>query len=138
MIVLDFLKKKLNNSDLVSKVNYLFDRDEQDYSRKIIDRIIFRNILYFCNEQWIEFARTLGTFRRRQLPPYVPTPVSNEIRDFVRTIRSLLLSQKLIPKIFPNTNELEDESAAVLGEQLLNWMDISNDGEFQDEKDNVS
>ena len=139
MPFLDFLKnKKTDKSSIVSQVNELFDRDEQDYSRKIIDRIVFRNILYLCGEQWIEYSRSLGSFRRRNIPPYVPTPVSNEVRDFVRTVRSMLMSQKLVPKILPNTNELEDQSAAILGEQLLIWMDQINDGAFIDEKEKVA
>ena len=137
MNVLSFLKKKTDPGDLVSQINTLFERDEQDYARKIIDRIIFRNLLYYVGEQWLVFATSLGAFKRRNIPAYIPTPVSNEIRDFVRTMRSMFMSQKLIPKIFPNTNELEDESAAALGEQLLVWMDQSNDAEFLDEKEKV-
>lgn len=137
MGLLSFLKEKRDEHNLVSDINALFERDEQDYARKIIDRIIFRNLLYYCGEQWISFATSLGTFKRRNIPAYIPTPVSNEIRDFVRTMRSMFMSQRLVPKIFPNTNELEDESAALLGEQLLIWMDQSNDAEFLDEKEKV-
>jgi hypothetical protein len=138
MQLLKFLKEKVDKNQLVTYINTLFDNDEMDYSRKVYDRIIERNLLFYLGEQWIEFSRALGTFKRRNTPQYAPTPVSNEIRDFVRTMRSLLMSQKLIPKILPNTNELEDESAAILGEQLLIWMDNANDGEFLDEKEKVA
>lgn len=137
MGLLDLLRGKTKPDGIVTQINNLFDRDEQDYSRKMIDRIVFRNLLYYGGEQWIEFAQSLGTFRRRNIPANVPTPVSNEIREFVRSMRAMLMSQKLVPKIFPNTNELEDESAAILGEQLLVWMDTANDGEFLDEKEKV-
>jgi len=127
----------VEKKELVTLVDQLFNTD-LDYSRTMMDRIIYRNILYYMGEQWIEYLRSTGSFRRRQLPAYIPTPVANEIRDFVRAVRSMFLTQNLVPKIRPNTNEKEDLAAAQLGEKLLTWMDTINDGEIHEEVAKVS
>ena len=128
---------KIADKELVTLVDHLFNTD-LDSSRAMMDRITYRNILYYMGEQWIEYLRSSGSFRRRQLPPYVPTPVANEIRDFVRAVRAMFLTQNLVPKIRPNTNEKEDAAAAQLGEKLLTWMDTINDGEIHEEVAKVS
>ena len=133
-----FFKKgeKLGDKEVVNFVNRLFITDN-DYARTMQDRVTYRNILYFIGEQWIEYYRTLGSFRRRQLPQYIPTPVDNEIRSFVRAVRAMFLGQSLKPTVTPNTNEREDERAARLGEQFLIWLDGVNDNEIEEEKNKL-
>lgn len=129
----DIFKSK-NDKKIIDKVDSFFD-NTLDYPRQMIERVWWRNLLYFCGEHWIEYVRTQQTFRRRSVPFYIPTPVSNEIRSYVNTMKSLLLSQKMIPRIWPNTNEREDIDAAELGEKLLIWMESINDYEFTQEKE---
>ena len=133
-----FLKKgeKTDDKAAVTLVNHLFNTD-QDYSRTMQDRITYRNILYYMGEQWIEYVRSVGSFRRRTLPQHIPTPVDNEIRSFVRAVRSMFLSQNLKPVVTPNTNEREDERAAKLGEEFLVWLDTVNDNEIRGEKEKI-
>lgn len=133
-----FFKKgeKLSDKELCGFVDSLFETD-RDYSRTMQDRVTFRNILYLCGEQWIEYVRTLGSFRRRQFPQFIPTPVDNEIRSFVRAIRALYLSQQLIPVVVPNTNEREDIRAAELASQFLTWLDTIHDNEIKFEKEKL-
>ena len=125
-----------DDKTLADKVDGFFD-NTLNYSRQMLERIWWRNILFYCGEQWIEYVRSQQTFRRRSIPFYVPTPVSNEIREYVRTIRSLLLSQKMIPRIWPNTNEREDIEAAELGEKLLVSMESIRDYEIKFEKEKM-
>lgn len=110
-----------------------------DMTRQILDRITYRNTLYYIGEQYIEYVRNAGTFRKKleSITGFMPTPVDNEIKDFVRSLKAMLLNQKLIPKVSPNTNEPEDERAAELGANLLQWMDGINEGEIQDEKEKM-
>lgn len=110
-----------------------------DMTRQILDRITYRNTLYYIGEQYIEYVRNAGTFRKKleSITGFMPTPVDNEIKDFVRSLKAMLLNQRLIPKVSPNTNEPEDERAAELGANLVQWMDGINDGEFQDEKEKM-
>jgi len=138
-MIYKFFKKgeKVEGKELVSLINSMFDT-QLDYARRMQDRITFRNILYYTGEQWLSYIQSIGSFRRRQIPSHVPTPVSNEIRDFVRSVRAMLLTQNLVPKIRPNTNEKEDEKASELGEKLLTWMDTLRDEEIEGEKEKVS
>jgi len=114
----------------------VFD-SQNDITRIQNERIIWRNLLYYTGEQYLEYLRSTGSFRRRQNTEFLPTPVSNEIREFVRSTKALLLNQKMVPRIWPNTNEKEDRDAADLGENLLTWMDQSHDGGFFDEVEKV-
>lgn len=121
-------------------VQAFFDKvfdNQLDVARVQNERVIWRNILYYCGEQYLEYMKSSSSFRRRQIPDYMPTPVSNEIREFVRSTKALLMNQKMVPRVWPNTNEREDKEAADLGESLLIWMDQSHDGDFFDEVEKV-
>jgi hypothetical protein len=108
-----------------------------DLARSMNEQLIWRNLLYMVGEQYLEYLRSTKSFRRRVIPDYVPTPVSNEIREFVRSINAFLSNQKNIPRVWPNTNEREDKEAADLGEMVLTWMDQSHDGDFFDEMERI-
>lgn len=138
MALLDLFKKSKDDASLISYVNEVFDKESRDYTRSIIDRIIYRNILYYIGEQWIEFVRTAGIFRKRSFPDFVPTPVANEIKSAVRAAKAMLLNQRMVPKIWPNSNDREDKKAAQLGEALLIWMDASDDASFMDETEKTA
>ena len=122
---------------VIDIVNDLFD-ENQNPIRKIMERIWFRNILYYLGEQWLDWMVSLNTFRRKPTHPFIPTPVSNIIRDYVRSMKAMILNKKMAIRIWPNSMEESDRQAAELGENLLNWMDAENDGEFLDEKEKVT
>lgn len=128
---------KPSPADVVSYMDGIFDVDK-DISRRIMERIWWRNILYYTGEQWIEWVRGTSTFRRRILHTPSSTPVSNEIREFVRAVKSMLLNQKMIPRVVPNTNERADIDAAEVGGNLLIHMDSINDYEIEDEKEKTA
>lgn len=131
----DLLREKKKSPDQVlHQVSEMLDV-QRDPTRQMMERIWWRNLLYYTGEQWIEYMRSTKTFTRKLLPPAATTPVSNKVRETVRSHKAMLLNQKRIPKISPNTNEREDREAARLGEQLLVWMDTINDGEIDDEKE---
>lgn len=132
------MKKEIfkNKGSLQKAIDGFFD-NTSDVSRVINERTIWRNLLYYCGEQYLEFLVSSGSFRRRNVSQFVPTPVSNEIREYVRSIKALLLGQNLVPRVWPNTEEKEDEMAAELGENVLVWMDNANDAIFFDELEKV-
>lgn len=123
---------------LASAVNEIFDVAKTDYSRAMQEQIWFRNILYYLGEQYLEYVKTLKTFRRRILPDYIPTPVANEIKEYVRSIKALILERRFVTTVAPNTNEKEDIKASELGKLLLEYLDNYNEGEFLDEKEKVA
>jgi hypothetical protein len=113
-------------------IKRVFDASVPATSNFAIEAGVF---VHNCGEQWIEYIRSTKTFQRRLLKPTETTPVSNDIREYVRTIKALLLNQKLVPKILPNTEDQEDKDAAKLGADLLKWMQRINDGQLADERE---
>lgn len=91
-----------------------------------------------CGEQWIEWVKNSSSFRRRILYGQSETPVSNEIREFVRSVKAMLLNQTLVPRVVPNSEERVDIDAAEVGKDLLIHMDSINDWEIEDEKELVT
>jgi len=128
------IKTGQDGPKLAGLVEELFDI-KNDLTRIILDRLCYRNLLYYLGEQYIEFVKQAGTFRRRVLPNYIPTPVKNEIKEYVRSLKAMLLNQKLVPSVSPNTNEPEDAKAAQIGKKLLEWMDTLFDEDFADQKE---
>jgi len=53
-----------------------------DTSRAMMEQLIARNLLYYIGEQYLEYLPSSGQFRRRLESPFMPTPVSNEIREY--------------------------------------------------------
>ena len=133
------MKKEIfeTKEKLVNTIEGYFD-DTLDVTRQITERIIWRNLLYYTGEQIIEYMRSTNSFRKRHVLDFVPTPVDNKIREFVRAMKALLLMQKMVPRVWPNTNEREDREAADLGQAYLTWLDNSQDGKFFDEKEKTS
>ena len=125
-----------DNNTLKAAIDSFFD-DRLDVSRTMLEQVIARNILYYCGEQYLEFLPTNGQFRRRAENVFVPTPVSNEIREYVRSVVAMLMNQKMVPRIWPNTDEKEDVQAADAGQMLLVSLDQQKDGKFQDEKEKL-
>jgi hypothetical protein len=129
----DIFKDK---DSLKMAIDGFFD-DRMDVSRSMMEQVIARNILYYIGEQYLEYLPTNGQFRRRAENIFVPTPVSNEIREYVRSIVSLLMNQKMVPRVWPNTDEKEDIQAADAGQMLLVSLDQQNEGRFFDEKEKL-
>jgi hypothetical protein len=63
--------------------------NQNQINMQILHRDWFRNVLYYLGEQWFEWVRGQKTFRRLMPSPYLPTPVANIIRDFVRSMKAL-------------------------------------------------
>lgn len=136
--IFEKLNEWKDNKNLIQGIDELFDTSQMDYGRAMREEVWFRNILYYLGEQWIDYVKSMKTFRRRILPDYIPTPVNNEIREYVRSVKSLLLQQKLITTVAPNTSEKEDIKSAELGKILLDNIHQYNDGEYLDELDKLT
>lgn len=104
-----------------------------DPSRRMMERVWFRNILYQMGEQWLSFMTSTQSFRRKQVKPFTPTPVSNIIRDYVKAMKALILNKDYKIKVWPNSNSMEDKDAAELAEKVMRDMDLANDSEFYEE-----
>ena len=74
--------------DVSQEIVEIFKVD--DITRRVLDRTMFRNLLYYLGEQWLDWFESTSTFGRRyEINPGVPTPVSNIIRDTVKSMKAL-------------------------------------------------
>jgi hypothetical protein len=127
--------------DKDQELKLVFDElftDRRQVDMQLLHRVWFRNILYYLGEQWFEWVRGQNTFRRLMPSPYLPTPVANIIRDFVRSIKSLILNKDYTVNIWPNSNDQEDREAAEMGESFLRWLETWDDERHLDEKEKLA
>jgi hypothetical protein len=137
MSILDIFRTDPKEKQLVTIIEAMFD-DQQDISRTILETVWWRNILYYCGEQHFDWIKSTKSFRKRLSPEMISQPVSNEIREYVRSVKAMYLNQKLVPRVVPNSEERADKDAAAIGKDLLSWMDTLNDSEIEDEKEKVA
>jgi len=131
------MAKAPDDNKVLTDVDNLF-RIIDDPTRAVLERTWFRNILYFVGEQWLSWFNEQNTFGRRyELHTDMPTPVSNMIRDYVRSMIALTMNRKYTTTVWPNSDEQDDKDAAELGANLLDWMDSLDCGHIDDVKEAV-
>ncbi|MEJ5360146.1 MAG: hypothetical protein WHT06_15910 [Desulfobacterales bacterium] len=124
-----------------AKLRGIFDKLFSEQARALMQplhRVWLRNILFYLGEQWFEWASGQHTFRRISATRYAPTPVSNMIRDYVRSMKSLILNKDFTVTIAPNSEDQEDRDAAEMGELFLRWLETANDEEHLDEREKIA
>jgi len=135
----DYNKKKidkLTDEWITNHFDSVFRTPQLDMSRMVMETTWFRNILYYLGEQWFDWYESSMTFQRRYpISTNVPTPVSNMIRDHVRSMKALVINKRYTVRIWPNSNEQSDKDASQLGGQVLQWMDSLDDFEIEDVKE---
>jgi len=110
-------------------VDKLFN-DHLDASIQIQERIWERNLLYSMGEQQLDWQRSAGMFQRRGKAKTKPTPTDNIIRDYLRSMKAMILNKEYGIRVWPNSNNLNDREAAELGGDVLRHMDTMDDDEF--------
>lgn len=127
---------KLSEEFVKSEVDRVFIGPEKDPARSMIEMTWLRNILYYLGEQWLSWFDSRKAFGRRfELAGGVPTPVSNIIRDYVRSTKALILNKKYNIRVWPNSRERADVEAAELSEDVLLWLDSLDDMDIEDSKE---
>jgi len=129
--------KKQKDDELIHEVDEFFSH-KLDPTRTILERTWFRNILYLMGEQWIDFNISGQRFVRRKMDSNIPTPVSNIIRDYVRSTAALILNKDFRMSVWPNTDEQSDRDAAKIGEDVLRYLDSKDDGDFLNEREKAA
>jgi hypothetical protein len=64
---------KMDQDKTKEIIRNLFDY-QKNLTQQILQRIWFRNILYYMGEQWFEWAKSEAVFKRMMPSPYIPTP----------------------------------------------------------------
>lgn len=109
----------------------LFNRTSS--TRTALERIWMRNILYYIGEQWIKWDKTEKTFTASfSAKQNEPTPVDNIIADHVRAVKALLINRDIDWRIWPESDDLDDQNAADIGEKVLSDQTNRNDGIARD------
>jgi len=129
--------KYFHEWDAQRQMTHIFD-EGRDPIRKMMERVWYRNILYYIGEQYLEWVVSLNVFRKKtRRSPFKPTPVDNIIREYVRSMKALILGKNYVPRVWPNSNSEEDRESSELGADLLSSMDLDNEAIFLDEKERV-
>ncbi len=132
------MAKKPTDIEVLSDFTDIFKQDA-DYSQTIREITWFRNILFYLGEQWIAWFAEQNAFGNQfKLNFYEPTPVSNKIRDHVRSMKALILNKKYTARIWPNSEEQKDKDAAKLGGMALLSLDNENCNEVEDVKELIA
>lgn len=132
------MKAKPEDREVLADIDEIFKQDF-DSSQIIRERSWFRNILFYLGEQWISWFEEIGTFGARfAFNPNEPMPVSNIIRDHVRSMKALILNKKYATRVWPNSEEQKDKDAAELGVMILKWLDSLLCNEVEDIKEFIA
>ena len=129
------MDKKKTDSEIIQEFDDVFG-ENADPSKIIREITYFRNILFYLGEQWISWFDTVGGWGFRfGLDTFEPTPVSNFIRDNVKSMKALVLNKKYRTRIWPNSETIEDRDAAELGEIVLENLDSAQCNDSEDIKE---
>jgi hypothetical protein len=128
------MAEKPTDQEVLTDFADIFKQDV-DYSQTIREMTWFRNILFFLGEQWIKWFFESGSFGPANFNPLEPTPVSNKIRDHVKSMKALILNKKYAARIWPNSETQKDKDAAKLGGMALKSFDNENCNEAEDVKE---
>ncbi len=103
-----------------------------NFYRTMLERIWFRNILYYIGEQWIVWGEG-NTFEYMYgYASGVPTPVSDIIKDHVRSMKALIMNKKFRVGVVPNSMEMKDRDSAKLSTMICDDLYRRNDFEEKD------
>lgn len=127
--------KYAGEKDAIVIIDALFD-DNLDPSIRVMERIMERNLLYYIGEQHLQWDSVQRIFqakggRRKKRP----RPTANIIRDYVRSMKAMILNKEYTFRVWPNSEDLEDKEAALLAEEFVEYLDSINDEEFEDIKE---
>jgi len=125
---------KKTDEDILEHFGQIFG-EKLTGTREVLNQTIERNILYYLGQQWFDRYLSTGKFGPRYPFGNVPMPVTNKIREHVRSMTALNLNKRFVVKVWPNSNEQKDKDAAKLGEWVLEDMDAANCHEIEDIKE---
>jgi len=132
---------KMPEDEIKSDMAEIFRADAGilEPSQTIREVTWFRNILFYLGEQWIAWFVEQNTFGSRfKLSLNEPTPVSNIIKDYVKSMKALILNKKYATRVWPNSKEQKDKDASELGVMVLRWLESLQCNETEDTKEVIA
>jgi len=129
------MAKKKDDSEIIQEFDDVFGRNA-DPSKVIREITMFKNILFYLGEQWISWFDEQGGWGFRfEMNTIEPTPVSNLIRDYIKSMNALVLNKRYLTRIWPNSESIEDVDGAEIGEILLKNFETAQCNESEDVKE---
>ena len=87
--------------------------------RHLHERFWYRNILNFCGIFWVMYDWSKHRWRQREMPPWVPRPVTNLVESHSATIVQVLEAKEPDASVRPGTDSPEDVAAAEVANRAL-------------------
>jgi hypothetical protein len=133
-------KAQLKDKHYVSSLfDDIFRDPNLDKTRFLIELSWYRNILYYMGEQWLSWFDSTNSFGRRyELGANVPTPVTNIIRDHIKSMKALIINKQFNYRVWPNSEEQVDKDAAEMGQNVLKHLDSEEDYEIENVKEMIA
>jgi len=106
-----------DTSGIIALADRLLDQGQ--HHRWLLDRDMFRNILFYLGVQWIDYDLRNRVWLPRAAKKSIPNPVTNKFAEVQRPIVSLLAGEE--PNLYyrPRTDAEEDISTAFVASRAM-------------------
>lgn len=96
-------------------------KDRYMHRRWLFEREWYRNVLFYIGQQWVVYDETYRRWRKRNLPSWVPLPVTNRLASTVNTIRSAVAQ---VAPSFDARPTQETEKSVLSANAAEKYLDI--------------
>lgn len=96
-------------------------KDRFSHRRWLFEREWYRNILFYLGQQWVVYDETFRRWRRRNMPSWVPLPVTNRLASTANTMRS---SISQVQPAFDARPMREDEQSYLSANAAEKYLDV--------------
>lgn len=111
-------------------------KDRFSHRRWLFEREWYRNILFYLGQQWVVYDETFRRWRRRNMPSWVPLPITNRLASTVNTIRS---SISQVQPSFDARPMQENEKSVLSANASEKYLDIlQNESGFRSARRRMS
>ena len=115
------LRSDMSDKDKELATFLLEAKDRLANRRWLFEREWYRNILYYLGQQWITYEETMRRWRVRNLPRWVPLPVTNRLASTTNVIRSSIA--QIIPA-FTATPTQENERSILSAAAADKYLEV--------------
>jgi len=114
-------KDSLSDADKKKVELVLEFKDRFVYKRWIFEREWYRNILFYVGQQWITYEDGSRRWRLKNMPAWVPMPVTNRLASTVNSIRSSVA--QVVPA-FDARPSKDDEKSVLTAHAADHYLDV--------------
>ena len=117
---------EVTRSDATEKEKKLIElvldyKDRFEKRRWVFEREWYRNVLFYLGQQWITYEESFRRWRTRNLPRWVPLPVTNRLASTANVIRSAVAQVHPAFTAFPTR---ESEKSILSANAADKYLDV--------------